>query len=792
MRVAPFSDKKLHTPTFMPDRDVLIVWTCPTSGSWDIDVQVKNAGTDVDGGDGGKLALSRLGPDDVADAATFAAADIPMKREETEPVALRQAVKLAHGDRVVLRVNSGNDTYGDDFMLKYQIRQAAGEGEEVPNRGFAAVLPDPPTQHAAPGAPLRKGLYWLGTDGEWANSEYVQESIDLVRKFIPELAVVMISGRPDKFQQPAFYRQENIPTIIQTWGSGYEPWLRAEKGFEVNWAGVDLGLPGHGALTGTAHAAALPHPATREAFSRVVQTAIRSGYSGFGYCDMVWMWGGGRGHSGYNAETIAAFRHDLLGEDEGISLTMTGGRQTVFHFNDYANFYLGGLPNPQDLGFKDWNDYSPITQTEFERQAKADYTPDFLLFDLLVHYEWLKFNDFLGRLSREENGFYQCMPNPEDMANGGDLLFTFRLNSLQAVGEEFFNSPSFLDGAYFRFGYPSGIRPPGLEPGIIMEGGGGGNGWPYYANEVAYATAYELALATQAEFCEGDFWPSSKKSLAESIDSPQNLSRCRQLLAYGLGFKDARSEDAARIPPDFVSVTSRRIFRPWGGEWVPWTMNLNTPASPEGVLAKAGFSFTGIGEEGLDLLNTPQEILFYTPAYPTEKGWQALMEKIRVGQIKNLVLMAPALQKVVTTQLQLKPMREVFPDWDVEEDGSWPSPVGDTPLIAGPRYRLDGWETVESRDVQPTVVRKKIGEGLVYCLLFDATLPENAALAAETYRQLLAGFGVRPAGRAIRVSWSVSIMTKRGCSSLELIPMMSACGRGPREPRKGSGLIGSG
>jgi hypothetical protein len=609
------------------------------------------------------------------------------------------------------------------------------------------VLPNPPTQPAAPGAPLRPGLFWLGTDGFWANSGVARESIDLVKKFIPDLAVVMISGRPDKLLQPAFYRQENIPTIIQTWGSGYEPWLGAEKGFEVDWAGVDLGAAGHGALTGTAHAAALPHPATRDAFARVLQTAIRSGFSGFGYCDMVWMWGGERGHSGYNPATITAFRRDLLGEDEGLSLTMPGDRQAVFHFRDYADFYLGGLPEPRDVGCQSWNGYSPISKAEFQRQAKADYTPDFLLFDLLVHYEWLKFNDFLGRLSRQENGFYQCMPNPEDMANGGDLLFAFRLNSVQAVCEEFFNSPTFLDGAYFRFGYLSGVRPPGLQPGMVLESGGGGNGWPYYAPEVAYATAYELALATQAEFCEGDFWPTSRKGLAQSVDSPENLSRYRQLLAYGLGFQDARSDAATRIAPDFVSVTSRRIFRPWGGEWMPWTMNLNTPSSPEGVLAGAGFDFSGIGEEGLDRLGTPaapQDLVFYTPAYPTEKGWRTVVEKVRTGQIRHLVLMAPALQKVVTEQFQLKPMGEVFPDWAVAQAGLWPSAAGGAASIAGARYRLDGWETVDSCENQPTVVRKKIGEGMVYCLLFDATLPANAAIAAQTYRQLLAGFGVRP------------------------------------------------
>ena len=250
-------------------------------------------------------------------------------------------------------------------------------------------------------------------------------------------------------------------------------------------------------------------------------------------------------------------------------------------------------------------------------------------------------------------------------------------------------------------------------------------------------------MATRAEYCEGDFWPSQGKPLSTTVQVPEYLSRYRQVLAYGLGFKDGRLDGAVRIPADFTSVTSRRLFRPWDGEGKGgWTQSLNSPGSSDEVLAEGGFSFSGIGEEGLDGLTGPQKIVFYMPELPTEKGWRNVLEKVRSGQVKQLVVAAPALREVVTTQFRRRSMREVFPEWSVMGESPW-STSGDRP-VAGPRYRLEGGETVASVAGQPTVVRKQIGQGWVYCLLFDPALSENAALAAETYRSLLAGCGVAP------------------------------------------------
>lgn len=117
-----------------------------------------------------------------------------------------------------------------------------------------------------------------------------------------------------------------------------------------------------------------------------------------------------------------------------------------------------------------------------------DVTAEGMLLDLLVHYEWLKAADRLGRAAKEEGGFFKVLPNPEDLANGNDFLFLAGLANVGGRTEEYFQSPLFMNGAYFRFPYFRDRTSGDTETGVVLEAGAGGNGAPYYTAEMSPET----------------------------------------------------------------------------------------------------------------------------------------------------------------------------------------------------------------------------------------------------------------------------------------------------------------
>jgi hypothetical protein len=736
--------------------DCIAAWTCPQIGDWRIDVKVRNEGQAVKGGDGGKLIVTYLRAQDKLDNTTIFKVGIPHSKDG-RTISQEEILKLNSGDRLLFRFNAGIDGFADQFRAKFGLRRSNTPGREIKVRGLEAFLPEPPPKgKAVPGAKLTSGLFWLGTSGNWANSQYARESIDLIRRYIPELAVVMITSFPEHYNQPAFYRELGIPTIPQTHGAGYEPYFKHKQAFEIDWLGRVLDKPGMCPLSGKTHAFAIPHPAWKTAFGKMTQTSIRSGYSGSGFCDLVWMWGAGRGRTGFNPHTIEAFRQDLLKTDEGVVVQLPGQEAKTFYLSDYADYYIGGLPRAQDLGFSSWADYSPLTQAQVKKNPSRDVSPHYLLMDLLCHYEWVKAADFLGQTAQREGGFFQCMPNPEDMANGSDFFFGSALPSVRAMSEEFFNSPSFLDGAYYRFPYLASPRQGQNQAGLVMETGHGGNGWPYYANELSYAVAYELTLAAQADHMEGDFWPSAQSDLPKAVNNEQNARRYQQLLAYGLGFRHAQLDGAKRIRPEFVSITSRRLFRPWGQAYHPWDWHLDNEGSPEKVLAEAGFNFEGIGEDGLERLSETTPVVLYSPNIPTQKGLETLLTKLRNGTVREAIMIAPNLENVVMRDFRTKSLTEVSPNFKVKiARPSWrrgqirtatpvPGSGRQSFLLDGKRWTVEGWQPELTIGKQPLVVSKRIGKGRLKIMLFDPTKNTNRAIAEQVFGDLLAKHDIRP------------------------------------------------
>lgn len=643
-------------------------------------------------------------------------------------------------------------------MLLWMMSGGVATAETPPAGNSPGVLlPRLPKERIQAERVVTEGLFWLGAGDGWAGGPHAEEAIRFFHRYVPNLTLVVDPHQPADFTIPPVCRELGIPVIAQKWGHGYQEYFKATGAYEIDWHGRVLDSPSVCELAGNGHATAMPHPATRMFFTQYAQAAIRSGFGGYGYCDMVWMWGAGRGRSGYNPATIRAFRLDLQGRDEGLMVSLDGEVTKRVHFADYARFYLGGMIEPGDLGLRDWSEYRPTTARQAERNPRLYDLRRQLLFDLLCHYEWLKFAQLLGDTCRREGGVFQCMTNPEDMANGGDFLFGCGLESVGVMSEEFFRSARFLDGAYFRFPYFRGVSRSPRQVGVVMESGVGGNLEPYYEPELAYAVAYELTLATEADTMEGDFWPGDPAPWLEVLRKPDLGRRIQVLLAYGLGFQHARQDAASREEPQFLSVTSRRIFRPWGEEWIPWDWRLDNPLSPEDMLSRSGFVFAGVGEEALNW-QPPAKVLVYSPAPPTEQGWRRVTEFLKSGQTVQAVAIAQSLQWVITRKFDRKPFREVFPDVQLRRAqvatkgrlaDAGGAVLGEQEYQpAGDLWQWDGGEVELCLGDQPLVSRKTVGKGVLFLVLFDPTLPENQSLGQAVYSHLLAKQGICPLSRA--------------------------------------------
>ncbi|MEG2669083.1 MAG: hypothetical protein RR957_01325, partial [Oscillospiraceae bacterium] len=317
--------------------------------------------------------------------------------------------------------------------------------------------------------------------------------------------------------------------------------------------------------------------------------------------------------------------------------------------------------------------------------------------------------------------------------------------------EEYFGDTEYLDGAYYHFPYIKRNADDDISPGIVMEAGGGGNAGSYYDPEISYATAYELTAATGITHMEGDFWVSAPNSIAKNSQNSDFVERYQAILNYGIGYTDGMEDNVKPLDPDFISVTSRKVNRPWGQDWHPWTWHLNWNASPEWVLAKKGYIFNGISEDGIfDMIKEPQKVVSYSPDRPMKYHFDGMMEKSSQGLIENMIIPAISLRQIVTNDYALKDIGEVYPEFSAKHEKTKLSGIlndsektivnTDTEVYT---MENEGFTPVLSVGKTPVVVEKNNGKGKIYMVLFDPNAQENYELTAAVYNELLGKQGVK-------------------------------------------------
>jgi len=719
--------------------------TIKESGDYLISTNIKNVGTDVFGGDGGGISLYLVKNDSQFLGALIYYGTIPISSKDNEQVLdLNKVVNLNSGDRIFYVFTTGIDGYGDNFLSKLDISKSDKKGTFIEDRGLNNFISNPPA--IKKNGLKMKANFWVGA-GAGIKGDFREKSFALWSKYIGDFSIAPCIEKPEDFSDYEYYNSKGVPVISQTWGASYLPYLSYNDALEYIWNGNSLG---QSSISGnfsdpriSSHDLAYSHPKVYEAFGNYAKSSVLSGGGGMGFCDFTWGWMM-YADQGFNPETIKAFREDLNVADKGISVSMSGGIKQIYKFKDYANYYFGGMPKPVDFGYNSWNEFYPVTEEEYNKAVdKKVFDTKFMLYDMLKSYEWLKLNDFFGKTTKELGGGFSSMPNPEWFRGGEDFLFGSSLENIFGIWEEFFNSPGYLDGAYNRYPYYRKSS-NAANIGAVLEVGGGGNADPYYDNLMAYTIAYDLTSAIKADYLEADFWPNLSGSFNDMTNNYNFKERMKTILAYGLGFKNAKEDKLNRIPSDFITITSRRHIRVWSGDWNPWTWNLDYDRlTPEKQLYENGYSFEGISQEGTRLVNK-EKLVIWAANRPVKKNIEDIFSKVKSGNIENLWVVAESMDEIIDENMKILPFSNVYPEFNLSKAEK--SITGD--LIAGNKnlgnvsmsgllWSYDKGDTVLSINGIPIVKSLKMGNGNVYILLFSPNKKENLEMANLAYDYLL-------------------------------------------------------
>ena len=725
---------------------MIIAFTAPHSGNWEYSLNVKNIGTDVLG-DGGNATWTFIDEDSTLDNSFVGSFYLGGADPASELKNYTEYIYLEEGETLFMRIDPGIDAWGDKFMANYTISAADKEGKHYENKGVDGYLNNYPETKETRGAPYRDDLMWIGIDGTLVdNMEYAPAVMNLLKKYSDNsLGVIALDHFPERRSNMSYYADRNIPVINQFYGSYNSlKYFEATDSFEKHWTGT---WDKNTAYSYGGHSGAIPSEGYKNVFDSYIKSAVRNGASGYGHMDYIWFWPYGRGESMHNRQTIEAFRKDLKGEDEGLNLTIDGGEAVNWHFKDYAEYYMGSMLEPQDLGYQSWDEFQPVMKYENDASENPEYefSQKFLLSDMLTSYEWLKRAQQWTELAEDEGGFVQIMGNPEDMANGADFKFLTALDKLKMATEEYFNVCSNLDGAYYHMPYLYSFKDDDLSVGVVLEGGGGGNAEGYYEDEVAYIYAYEALSAFDSDHMEIDFYPNPSMTLAEMAQNPTFIERINCILNYARGYADSKKDDIHSLPRDFISITSRRISRPWGKEWNPLAYSISNDGAPEMYFAKNGYLFEGIAEEGVTEYisdDNPQKIVSYSPDRPVQHHFETILDMVRRGTIENIVIPAWSVREIVTDKYEIKDIAGLYPEFESESEAmTIDAGSGEFETLIY-SMKSGGYETEVTLGDIPLMLSMPYGKGKIYMVLFDPNKPENMPLSSMCYDKLFEENGI--------------------------------------------------
>ncbi|MDR1282472.1 MAG: hypothetical protein LBK99_16875, partial [Opitutaceae bacterium] len=388
------------------------------------------------------------------------------------------------------------------------------------------------------------------------------------------------------------------------------------------------------ALQSFSNAVLATDPVIQAGLKDEIDYAASLGVNNFKQVDYVWPWMGGRW--GYDPATIAAFRDDLQGNDEGLKILpgLSGklAQGGVIHFWDYYEYYHGFRLNPSDLNLKTWAAYAPVSEQDAARGNETEKR-NLGLFVLLYHYEWLRQAQRFGRQARARGGAHSYTLNPEDLGNAGDFVFLCRLVDGGVPYIEYFGGPAVLKGAWHNLPmYVKSADAAGRKFNLILELGQGGHGQHYLSPEINYLYAFELAAAGLRGY--HNEWTEASWTRMTDPARKDQYDRWSCWINGALGFTFAREENIRR-PDTRVFNISTRSPGYYVSSWI-WGVNQGPSFGP--LLAENHVPYEQWDRSAMPEILARADVLFYTPpAGGRAQDWKALRQWLKTPG-RSLVL----------------------------------------------------------------------------------------------------------------------------------------------------------
>lgn len=432
---------------------------------------------------------------------------------------------------------------------------------------YEILNPDAPRYLTGMREPLRttplkarptRPVLQFGLEPLWLfrHPDQIPEIAAFMERHFPEYDVVLSSGRPP---EPAF-----LPILSTLPDNLFYEWQKGQH--DLRYAALKDALvknPKGEMQPFKLNSVVATNPVIRDALEDQIAYAGSLGLNSMLQFDYIWFNRGGIW--GFDAASVAAFREDLLGADEGLRLVAHGSRPArTIHFWDYYEDYYGRRLAPSDWGLSSWADYVPRYGTRVEKDLHV----------ALIAYEWLRqgqrFGDWTAKYCY--GAPFNYLLNGEGAEIGNDHVYLSLLENTGFVSPEFFSfAPQAIRGYYRAAGrYLRTAHAAGKRFGICVEGTcGGWESQPYWSAKTGYAVCYLLsALGFDAFEYDGLTLPLGRRHWADLLEGKVPTNRWKLAM---LGFADARAyrqakrDGARKRPPTGVWHVTERA-----PNWTGW------------------------------------------------------------------------------------------------------------------------------------------------------------------------------------------------------------------------------
>lgn len=610
--------------------------------------------------------------------------------------------------------------------------------------GFAVL--DPP-QSIAPAPP--PGVCWFPFD---ASRLGIPDYLDTPRRLAEVVGPVgtPISGFSAEIPTyaQALADRDVASMYYSSFSSGYAKYLTRRGAWDVNADGATMNRlhPTQTNWDGQ-HTIALAHPTVTEAVRAKIDALLAAGIGVWMVVDYTFPWFDT--WWGYSDAMIQAYRADLAGTDEGLTIVEDGAERAI-GFQDYFREYNGFALTPADLRLSDWSEYTPPRPSDALGPDGEKLATVFLM---LRSYEWLKLPDRAGRYMVEGGGEpLWIVPNPEDSYGSSDYVYLLRSQGVGNLLPEWFGCIGWAaEAGYASLPYLREVADrAGSRLSIIQETGAGGHAAPYLDWRVAASGVYALTAAGQLDDFDNDFIDEQPfGAMADPTGNPYHFARFRDAVGKALAFGRARGDGVVRPASNVLCIDER----PPAKATASLFFGLSREHSLALGLARGHVLFDLRDSLGLGEVLDRYGAVFYSPRAPRVGDVDLLAAWLREAPGRTLVTHSYVptrdcagffhqdrsarlgdsdgghrlgLGAIHATDATVCQVTRAVPPWDQV------LPVGTRLDLSEPLTTCQDGEALVETDAGPLVTRSRVGQGtVIYLHWVPGAAAEPQGLDAE-------------------------------------------------------------